>query len=50
MLHEQERSGAAWALEWMLLPQMVQATGRALVVATDVASQITSIGTPDLLS
>jgi 3-carboxy-cis,cis-muconate cycloisomerase len=50
MVHEQERSGAAWALEWMLLPQMVQATGRALVVATDVASQITSIGTPDLLS
>ena len=50
MLHEQERSGAAWALEWMLLPQMVQATGRALVVATDVASQITSIGTADLLS
>jgi 3-carboxy-cis,cis-muconate cycloisomerase len=49
MIHEQERSGAAWALEWMLLPQMVQATGRALVVATDVASQITSIGTPDLL-
>ncbi|WP_439119712.1 3-carboxy-cis,cis-muconate cycloisomerase [Marivita sp.] len=50
MVHEQERSGAAWALEWMLLPQMVQATGRALVVASDVTSQITSIGTPDLLS
>jgi 3-carboxy-cis,cis-muconate cycloisomerase len=50
MVHEQERSGAAWALEWMLLPQMVQATGRALVVASNVTAQITSMGTPDPLS
>ncbi len=30
LVHEQERSGAAWTLEWMLLPQMVVATGAAL--------------------
>lgn len=44
LIHEQERSGAAWALEWMLLPQMVQATGRALTGAIDLAGQIVDIG------
>jgi 3-carboxy-cis,cis-muconate cycloisomerase len=29
LVHENERSGAAWTLEWMLLPQMVVATGAA---------------------
>ena len=29
MVHEQERSGAAWTLEWLLLPPMLIATGRA---------------------
>ena len=28
MVHEQERSGAAWTLEWLLLPPMLVATGR----------------------
>ena len=27
MVHEQERSGAAWTLEWLLLPPMLIATG-----------------------
>ena len=27
LVHEQERSGAAWTLEWMILPQMLNATG-----------------------
>ena len=27
MVHENERSGAAWTLEWMLLPQMAVAAG-----------------------
>ena len=44
LIHEQERSGAAWSLEWMLLPQMVQATGRALTGAIDLAGQIVDIG------
>jgi 3-carboxy-cis,cis-muconate cycloisomerase len=30
LVHEQERSGAAWTLEWMLLPPMVVAAGAAL--------------------
>ena len=30
MLHEQERDGAAWSLEWLTLPQMAVATGAAL--------------------
>ncbi|MDP3898506.1 MAG: 3-carboxy-cis,cis-muconate cycloisomerase [Mesorhizobium sp.] len=33
MVHENERSGAAWTLEWMLLPQMATATGTALNAA-----------------
>ena len=32
-VHENERSGAAWTLEWMLLPQMAVATGAALATA-----------------
>lgn len=36
LIHENERSGAAWTLEWMLLPQMAQTTGRALVLAQDL--------------
>jgi 3-carboxy-cis,cis-muconate cycloisomerase len=30
LIHENERSGAAWTLEWLTLPQMVVATGAAL--------------------
>ena len=30
LVHEQERSGAAWTLEWMVLPQMIVAAGAAL--------------------
>jgi 3-carboxy-cis,cis-muconate cycloisomerase len=30
LVHEQERSGSAWTLEWMVLPQMVVATAAAL--------------------
>lgn len=33
LVHENERSGAAWTLEWMLLPQMMAATGTALRTA-----------------
>lgn len=33
LVHENERSGAAWTLEWMVLPQMVVATGAALRTA-----------------
>jgi 3-carboxy-cis,cis-muconate cycloisomerase len=30
LVHENERSGSAWTLEWMLLPQMAVATGASL--------------------
>ena len=44
LVHEQERSGAAWSLEWMILPQMVQATGRALTAARTLLDSIDRIG------
>ncbi len=40
LVHENERSGAAWTLEWMLLPQMAVATAAALRTATDLARTI----------
>ena len=45
LVHEQERSGAAWALEWMILPQMTQTTGRALIAAQDLIASIERMGT-----
>ncbi|MER0239177.1 3-carboxy-cis,cis-muconate cycloisomerase [Fulvimarina sp. MAC8] len=44
LLHEQERSGAAWALEWMILPQMAMATGRATSAALTLIGDIERIG------
>jgi 3-carboxy-cis,cis-muconate cycloisomerase len=40
LVHENERSGAAWTLEWMLLPQMVVATGAALRTAIELIGNI----------
>jgi 3-carboxy-cis,cis-muconate cycloisomerase len=40
LVHENERSGAAWTLEWMLLPQMAFATGAALRTALELVQQI----------
>ncbi|MEM7472940.1 MAG: 3-carboxy-cis,cis-muconate cycloisomerase [Pseudomonadota bacterium] len=45
MIHEQERSGAAWSLEWMVLPAMVCTTGKALALAEAQLNAITHIGT-----
>ncbi|AXI48414.1 3-carboxy-cis,cis-muconate cycloisomerase [Sulfitobacter sp. SK012] len=44
MIHEQERSGAAWALEWMTLPLMFEATGASLNNAAVLLSQIRRLG------
>jgi 3-carboxy-cis,cis-muconate cycloisomerase len=33
LIHEQERSGTAWALEWMILPQMIETAAAALAMA-----------------
>ncbi|MCQ8780849.1 3-carboxy-cis,cis-muconate cycloisomerase [Mangrovibrevibacter kandeliae] len=40
LVHENERSGAAWTLEWMLLPQMATATGAATRVAGEVLAHL----------
>ncbi|MGM0583436.1 MAG: 3-carboxy-cis,cis-muconate cycloisomerase [Pseudomonadota bacterium] len=47
MVHEQERSGAAWMLEWMTLPPMTEATGAALRHAATLVSRIERIGPPE---
>lgn len=36
-IHRQQRDGAAWMVEWMSLPQICIALGRALEVATELA-------------
>ena len=40
LVHENERSGAAWTLEWMVLPQMCAVTGAALRLAHDLVATI----------
>ncbi|MDQ0559979.1 3-carboxy-cis,cis-muconate cycloisomerase [Rhizobium mesoamericanum] len=44
LVHEQERSGAAWTLEWLILPQMAMATAASLRLALELASSIRRIG------
>ena len=44
MVHEQERSGAAWTLEWMVLPDLSRAALRSLACAADVAARVRRIG------
>lgn len=43
LVHENERSGAAWTLEWMILPQMVVATAAALRLAGSLARSISFV-------
>lgn len=44
LVHEQERSGAAWALEWMVLPQMAMATSASLRIAVELLASVQRIG------
>ena len=44
LVHEQERSGAAWTLEWMILPQMIMACGAALKLGVELSQSIEAIG------
>jgi len=46
MVHENERSGAAWTLEWMLLPQMAVATAAALRTADGLLEGLSFAGRP----
>jgi 3-carboxy-cis,cis-muconate cycloisomerase len=47
LVHEQERSGAAWTLEWMILPQMVTAAAAALAHATALVGRMQIKGAVD---
>ncbi|MFN3643306.1 MAG: lyase family protein [Gemmobacter sp.] len=40
MLHRQQRDGAAWFTEWLTLPPLCMAAGRALSLGCDVAARI----------
>ena len=42
--HEQERSGTAWTLEWMILPSMVAAAAASVRVASQLLGSITRLG------
>jgi len=44
LIHEGERSGAAWTLEWMILPQMAVATAAALRTAGDLIEGMEFVG------
>jgi len=44
LVHENERSGAAWTLEWMVLPQMVVSAGAALNRAIALVEAMTVTG------
>jgi 3-carboxy-cis,cis-muconate cycloisomerase len=44
LVAEQERSGAAWTLEWMILPQMTMATATSLRLACELGGNIRRLG------
>ncbi len=46
LIHEQERSGSAWTLEWLVLPRMLEATGTALLHGQSMLSAVERIGDP----
>lgn len=47
MIHEQERSGSAWALEWLTLPAMAEAVGASLRHAKTLMTSVESMGSAD---
>ncbi len=40
LVHENERSGSAWTLEWLVLPQMTIATGAGLRTALGIVANL----------
>lgn len=40
LVHENESSGAAWTLEWLVLPQMIRTTGASLRLAQRLLDRI----------
>ena len=47
LVHENERSGAAWMLEWMLLPQIAVACGAALRTALSLVDDLRFVDLKD---
>jgi 3-carboxy-cis,cis-muconate cycloisomerase len=43
-IHEQERSGAAWTLEWLVLPQLAMTTAASLKLALRLLAQVEAMG------
>ncbi len=43
LVHENERSGAAWTLEWLVLPQMVVSTAAGLAKAETLLGQMSFV-------
>jgi 3-carboxy-cis,cis-muconate cycloisomerase len=43
-VHEQERSGAAWTLEFMVLPQMIVTAGASCRIGLELLGQVDTIG------
>lgn len=41
MVHEGERSGAAWMLEWLILPEMIAATAASLMISAQSLEGLT---------
>jgi 3-carboxy-cis,cis-muconate cycloisomerase len=48
LVHEQERSGAAWMLEWLTLPQMIRTTGSGLLLARRLLDSVERMGVDSL--
>ena len=46
LVHEQERSGAAWSLEWLILPQMVVAAAASLATGIALLNDVERLGDP----
>jgi 3-carboxy-cis,cis-muconate cycloisomerase len=46
LIHENERSGAAWTLEWLVLPQMLAATGASLRHASALCNGLRFVAAP----
>lgn len=47
LIHEQERSGSAWALEWLTLPAMTEACGAATWHGVSLLKSIERLGPKD---
>lgn len=39
-IHRQQRDGAAWFVEWLVVPQLCISTGRSIALALDLAGRI----------